>query len=56
MKKEYVFPKMKIVRINTKDEVMFGGGGTTSGNLAKPAQSDASEEASAPQTSWDDEQ
>lgn len=56
MKKEYVFPKMKVVKINTKEDVMIGGGGETSMVLAKPSDSKVSEDEVAPQTTWDDEQ
>lgn len=58
MKKEYASPKMKCVTINVKDDIAIGEnpGKDTSIDLAKPAQGDASEDASAPQTTWDDEE
>ena len=49
---------MKCVTINVKDDIAIGEnpGKDTSIDLAKPAQGDASEDASAPQTTWDDEE
>lgn len=36
MKRNYVYPKMKVVKLNIKDDLLMDGGGTGSIVLAKP--------------------
>lgn len=62
MKKDYVFPKMKVVKLNIKDDLMIDGGGTTSDFFAKPNTADMTpveetangDAADAPKSVWDD--
>lgn len=53
---------MKVVKLNIKDELLIGGGGETSMQLAKPNTADMtaveetanSSDAEAPKSVWDD--